>query len=199
MLGFETKKYVKVALSFFFVCLSGCGTSPLPRAPGLNYLVAPQIQLRVGRLEIAKRYAPPQKDPYVDHLFAMTPAVMVQQWARERFVPAGGAGHAVITVEDASVVEKRLPSQGGLNNLFASQMSERYDARVVVKIEIMDERGYPKSYARATATATRTVSDQMTLTQRQEAWTALMEDLMNRLNEEVEKNIKEYLSIFVVL
>jgi hypothetical protein len=195
----EIKKNLTGLLFLFLVCLSGCTTSSLPKAPGLHYLAAPQIQLRVGRLEIARQYTPPQKEPYVDHLFAMTPAVMVQQWARERFVPAGGVGHAVITVEDASVIEKRLPPQGGLKNLFTSQMVERYDARVVVKIEMMDERGYPKSYARATATATRSVSDRMTLNQRKEAWSALMEDLMNRLNEEVEKNIREYLSIFVVL
>ena len=180
--------------------LQACGSPQPYKSPqGLSYLTAAQLRLRVGRLEIANQYTPAKRDPFVDHLFPMPPTLMVKQWIKERFVPAGGSGHALVTIEDASVVEKRLSPTSGFGSLFSPEPAERYEARVVVKIEIMDERGYPQSYVRTTAQASKTVTNQATLRQRQDAWTALMEELMNRLNEEMEKNIKEYLSVFVML
>lgn len=178
--------------------LSACASAPkTPSSTGLSYLMAPQMRLLVSRIEVSKSYMPSPKDASVEQLFPIAPSVMIQQWIRDRFSPAGGEGSALITIEEASVIEKRLPGTLGLRGLFTTDQTERYDAQVAVKVEIKDSRGYPLGYARATASASRTVSEDMTLNDRQKVFTILMEDLMNRLNQEIEKNMREYLARFI--
>lgn len=159
--------------------------------------MAPQMQLRVSRIEIAKSYLPSAQNASVEALFPVAPSIMVQQWIRDRFSPAGGQGSALITIEEAVVTEKRLPGTPGLKGLWTTDQTERYTARVAVKIEIKDARGYPLGFARATASTSRTVSEDMTFAERQKTFTILMEDLMNQLNQEIEKNMREYLGKFI--
>lgn len=189
--------WCSLSTSVIFVLGACTSSSPPPPATGLSYLMAPQMRLAVGRIEVSKSYTPTPQEASLSALFPVAPSVMVQQWIRDRFVPTGGEGSAFITIEEASVVEKRLPGTPGLKGLFTTDQTERYTARVAVKIEIKDARGYPLGYARATATTSRTVGENMTFDERQKACTILMEDLMNQLNQEIEKNMREYLGKFI--
>lgn len=192
--------YISISFLCIFFFVYGCSNVSVPQPKGLTYIVSDPIYLRVDRLEIQKKYVSSKKFPYVDHLFPTPPSVMVQQWVKDRLVPQGSGGtgdHVLLTIEDASVVEERLHPSSGLKSLFITNQSERYNARISVKIEIIDAQGYSKAYAHAQASASTTVAENITLNQRHQAWLVLTEKLMNNLNAEVEKTLRQYLSLFI--
>jgi len=124
--------------------LTASGEVQAPPSKGLTYVPLNPLRLRVGRIEIQKSYVPLKRSPYVDHLFHTPPGVMLQQWILDRFIPEGGDGsgdYALITLEEAYVIEERLPAppDSDLGSWLTTTSGEQYRARG--KIEIMDARG----------------------------------------------------------
>ena len=120
-----------------------------------------------------------------------------QQWVQDRLLPMGKTGYAVVTIEEASVVETPLKGTPGFRGLFTVDQSEQYDAKMFVKIEIFDETGNPKAFSYARAQGSRTVAENFTLGQRRKVWIIMMEKIMNNLDEELDRNVKSYLSEYI--
>lgn len=66
-----------------------------------------------------------------------------------------------------------------------------------VKIEIFDEFGNAKGFAYARAQGSRTVADNLTLGQRRLIWINMMEKIMNNLDEELDRNVRSYLTAYI--
>ncbi len=189
---------------FPLVCLalllSACSpTAQLPEPVGLAYLANKPIRLNVARVEVVKKYQSSSTRPHVENDFPIPPVAMIQQWVQDRLLPIGktGSGYAVVTIEDASVIESPLKGTKGLRGMFTVDQSEQYDAKMSVKIEIFDELGVVKNFAYARATASRTIAENYTLGQRRKVWIAMMEKLMNNLDEELERNVRNYLGEYI--
>lgn len=184
------------------ICLSlvltACApSSKLPEPVGLAYLSNKPIRLNITRVEVVKQYQSSSKPPHVENDFPVPPVAMIQQWVQDRLLPVGKTGYAVVTIEDASVIETALKGTGGFKGMFTLDQSEQYDAKVSVKIEIFDDFGNSKGFAYARAHGSRTVGEDLTLGQRRKVWIVMMEKLMNNLDEELERNVTSYLSAFV--
>lgn len=184
------------------ICLSlvltACApSSKLPEPVGLAYLSNKPIRLNVTRVEVVKQYQSSSTPPHVENDFPVPPVAMIQQWVQDRLLPVGKTGYAVVTIEDASVIETELKGTEGFKGMFTLDQSEQYDAKVSVKIEIFDDSGTSKGFAYARAHGSRTVGEDLTLGQRRKVWIVMMEKLMNNLDEELERNVTSYLSAFV--
>lgn len=187
----------------FFACLAfvltACAPSvQLPEPIGLAYLSQKPIALNVARVEVIKKYQSSSTPPHVENDFPVPPVAMIQQWVQDRLLPVGKAGYAVVTIEEASVIEEALPVTRGLHGLFTVDQSEQYKAKMSVKIEIFDDAGNPKNFAYARAQGSRTIAENVTLGQRRKIWINMMEKIMNNLDEELEKNVKSYLSQYLL-
>ena len=185
-----------------FACLTlflgACSPSAqLPEPIGLAYLAHKPIRLNVARVEVVKKYQSISTPPHVENDFPVPPVVMIQQWVQDRLLPVGKTGHAVVTIEEASVVETPLKGTPGFRGLFTVDQSEQYDAKMFVKIEIFDESGNPKAFAYARARGSRTVAENFTLGQRRKVWIIMMEKIMNNLDEELDRNVKGYLREYI--
>jgi hypothetical protein len=126
--------------------------------------------------------------PNVEHLFPDTPGDAAARWAGERLVAAGPANRARYIVREASVTETRLKTKSGLTGALTTDQSERYDARVVVEIQIIAADG---STGVATVEVERslTVPENATLNERERTWRELMQKLMADLDTQLEKTI----------
>jgi hypothetical protein len=170
----------------------------MPEPVGLAYLSNKPLRLNVARVEVVKQYQSSSRPPHVENELPVPPTAMIQQWAQDRLLPVGkGGSHAVITIEEASVVEKSLKGPGGLKKVFTSNPSEEYEAKMSVKIEIFDEFGNAKGFAYARAQGSRTVADNLTLGQRRQIWINMMEKIMNNLDEELDRNVRSYLTAYI--
>jgi len=178
--------------------LSACSPSPnLPEPLGLAYLANKPIRLNVARVEVVKKYQSSSTPPHVENDLPVPPVAMIQQWVQDRLLPVGKTDYAVITIEEASVIETPLKGTKGFKGMFTVDQSEQYDAKLSVKIEIFDDGGNVKGFAYARAQGSRTVAENFTLGQRRKVWIVMMEKIMNNLNEELDRNVKSYLSQFI--
>lgn len=185
-------------LALLMIVVVGCSSSSdLPPSVGLSYLSGSPLRLNVARIEVVKEYKSTGAAPFIEHQFPVPPSSMIQQWVQDRLLAVGKTGHAVVTIEDASVIEVPLKRTTGLTGLFTVDQSERYDAKLAIKIEIFDGDGKVSGFAQARAKGSRTVSENMTLGQRRRLWIDLMEKMMNNLDEELEKSIHAHLKAWV--
>lgn len=190
------KKLMILSISAF--ALTGCAPSAQLNEPrGLAYIAEQPIRLDLDRVEVVKAYQSPKKLPNVEHQFPVPPTALVQQWVQDRLLPIGHENHAVVTIEDASVIETPLERTTGVSGWFTVDKTEKYDASVKVKIEVFNRMNQQVGFASATATGSQTVTENMTLGQKRKVWIDLMEKVMTQLDNELQANINTHLGNYV--
>lgn len=184
-----------IGLAFFLVACSPAARLPEPL--GLAYLARSPLSLNVARVEVVKKYQSSSKPPHVENDFPVPPVAMIQQWTQDRLLPIGKTGYAVVTIEEASVIETSLKKTRGVQSFFTVDQSERYDADLSVRIEIFDDLGNSKGFSYARAKGARTVAENLSLGGRRKVWIHMMESLMNTLDEELERNVRANLGSYL--
>ena len=185
-------------LTCLIFLLAACTpAAQLPEPIGLAYLSNKPIRLDVARIEVVKKYKSSSQPPHVENDFPVPPVAMIQQWVQDRLVPVGKTGHAVVTIEEASIIETPLKGTKGFKGMFTVDQSEQYDAKMTVKIEIFDDFGNAKGYAYARTQGSRTIAENFTLGQRRKVWIVMMEKIMNNLDEELDRNVRGYLGQYI--
>src|SRR5436190_7558030 len=186
------------SLAFLSALLTACApAAELPAPIGLAYLANKPIRLNIARVEVVKKYQSSSVPPHVENNFPVPPVAMIQQWVQDRLLPVGKTGYAVVTIEDASVIETSLKGTPGFKGMFTVDQSEQYDANMSVKIEVFDDLGTLKSFAYARTKGSRTVGENLTLGQRRKVWIIMMEKIMNSLDAELDLNVRTYLKDYV--
>jgi hypothetical protein len=180
------------------VSLVGCNTPPpQQKLPEITYAEMALIRLDVRAVEVIWSYAPPYKAPNVDHLFAVPPGRAAERWANDRLKPEGSQGLARFIIRNASVVQTRLKTTGGVSGLFKAEQSDRYDAVLEVELRLQDSSGLKDGVVSARATATQTVPENITLNDLEKTWFGMTESLMRELNKQLEANIRAHLQPFL--
>src|SRR3546814_19437156 len=74
--------------------------------------------------------------------------------------------------------------------MLTTDQSERYEARIVVEMQVLDGRQIQGS-AKAEARRSVTVAEDSSLNEREEVWYRLTEDTMRDLDQQLEQTIRE--------
>ncbi len=190
-----------LALTLLWSCAPIPAQAPLPQ---LTYGHLGVLRLDARTVEIVAEYSPPLTYPNVEHLFPVSPEAALRRWAVDRLQPAGrqalGDGRRVIVlVKDARVVETRLPRTEGLRGAFTEDQSERYDAVLEVAIEIRSDRAnFRDAFVTARAERSRTVTEGISISARERVWFEITESLMNDLNRELDRQMRENFRQFLL-
>ena len=182
----------------FLLVLAACQApaSP-PPLEALTFSHLDPINLNVARIEIDERYVPPLKSPNVEHIFTTSPAKAMRQWAKDRLRLVGDAGVVRLVIRDASAVETKLEVRKGLRGAVTRDQSERYDVELDVVLEILDDGGRQLAFANAEATRGQTVSEDISIYDREAAFLELVRLLIEDVNVQLEKNISQFLVNYV--
>ncbi len=187
-------KFLAVTMLCAFV-LSSCATPPpLRQFADITFANLPPLRLSVATVAVSSDYRPAMAPPAVDHLFPVPPARALRRWAKDRLKAAGPRGRARFIILDASVKEVPLKIRKGIEGIFYKEQSERYEAVIEARLEIIDAMGVVRGRARARATRTQTVREDASINARETVWFEMTEALMGDFNAEMEKNIRAYLS-----
>ncbi|MDA0786919.1 MAG: hypothetical protein O3B37_11590 [Proteobacteria bacterium] len=179
--------------------LAGCTTpAPAPRYPELTFTHLPPIRLDAATLEIVDEFKSPFATPNVEHLMPVSPAVAIRRWAQDRLLPVGKAGRIVFTIADAGVVETSLAPTPGVRGVVTKDQSERYDARLLVRISVDGGDNRRRGDVSAEAMRSRTVPEGLSLNEREKIWFRMTEDLVTGMNGELEMAIRSFLQPFLV-
>lgn len=181
--------------------LGGCQSAPpSTRSPELTYTHLGAIRLDAERIEIADEYQEPLRPPNVDHLFPTPPERAMRRWAMDRLAASGTPGrYARFVILDAKVTETNLPRTTGVAGAFTKDQSQRYDLTMSAAVEIREDRGnFRSGFATASTSRSRTVAEDISVNQREKAWFEMLEQAMNELNTELERQVQGNMARFVV-
>ena len=184
------------------VALAGCQSAPPPqRFPELTYGHLGVMRLDVERIEIVNEYQAPLAPPNVDHLFSTPPERALRRWAQDRLAASGTPGrYARFVITDAKVTETNLPRTTGITGAFTKDQSQRYDLSMSAAIEIREDRGnFRTGYATASTSRSRTVREDISVNDREKVWFEMLEQAMNEINTELERQIKANMARFLVM
>jgi hypothetical protein len=171
---------------------------PEPVYPQITFRTLAPFRLAVASVELVEAYRPPLRAPHVEHESPVPPAVPLRRWVSERLVAAGGAGTVRATIRDARITETALPVNQDFEATLRTEQVARFDGRVELVVEVLDERGMQLAAVHAEATRSRTLPEDATLREREEILFQIAEDLANDLNRVLEENIPRYLGAYLV-
>jgi len=192
---FRPLSRLALACALLAACAQTVPPAPLPE---LTFSHLDKIRLNVASVEIVENYVPPLKGPNIEHLLPTSPTGAARRWSVDRLVALGTEGSAKFVIETASVVETKLPVEKGLRGAVTVDQAERYDAILVVTLEIRNDRGFRIAFATARAERNQTVSENLTLREREAIQFELVENLISDLNGELEAKIAEFLSAYIL-
>lgn len=181
------------------IAASACNVPP-PQTefPEITYKHRPAIRFDVGEVVVERQYVPPLDKPNVDHLMPNPPVLLALRWAQDRLVAEGQADKLVFRVVDASVVETALEGESGLQGVLTVSQSERFNARLAVEVELVEDDGFTRSIVKAEAERSVTLAEDASLREREQAWFKLAEMVMNDLDVELEKSLYRHMAAHIV-
>ena len=178
--------------------LTGCATEV--QKPGFSQISFAHLQpisLNVARIEVENRYVSPATRPNVEHEFPVSPAAVASNWGRDRLRAVGQSGVARVVVRRASVVEDPLKRTTGVTGAFTRDQSERYDAIIDMMVELRDAAGNVRVTAESTAKRSRSVSENVSLIEREKIWFEMTETMMSDLNTALENQVRIHMKEWI--
>ena len=178
--------------------LTGCATEV--QKPGFSQISFAHLQpisLNVARIEVENRYVSPATRPNVEHEFPVSPAAVASNWGRDRLRAVGQSGVAWVVVRRASVVEVPLKRTTGVTGAFTRDQSERYDAIIDMMVELRDTDGNVRVTAESTAKRSRSVSENVSLIEREKIWFEMTETMMSDLNTALENQVRIHMKEWI--
>ena len=193
----------KLVTGFLFLAtlsvLSACDTPPAEnRFPALTFEHLPAMNFNVAEIRVEDLYSPPGSHPNVEQMMPVPPARAAATWAERRLMASGTSKTLVYRIRDGSVVETPLDTNESMTDLLTTEQSERYHARLVLEMEIQDANGFSEASLKVTGERSVTVPEDSTLNDREATWFTLTDKLMNDLNDQLERTIREVMSGYLI-
>jgi hypothetical protein len=189
-----------IALGAVLAGCAGPADAPRPVFRPFDYTHLATLQLDVAQIEVVEAWVPPRAPPNVDHRAPVEPREALRRMLTDRVQAWGRQGRARAIIEEASLIEERLPRQTGIGALFTREPSERYVLTLAVRLEVEGGDGRRGS-AQATATRTRTVLEGTSLAAREAVWHEMLRSALDDpqgLNVEFEFQVRRALRPFIV-
>ncbi|WP_439816779.1 hypothetical protein [Zavarzinia sp. CC-PAN008] len=181
-------------LSLGGIGLAGC-QQPIrtPIYPELHFTHQSPIRLRLSRITVSDSYVSPQKLPNVEHTFPAVPGPTLATWARERLSAVGGAEEGRFIIENASVVEMRLPRRGGLEGLVTVDAGWQWEANLAARLEV----GFNGRVVRANARRTVSIPENIRADDRDDTAFQMVRDVIAAFDGAMQSAINQNLSSYL--
>lgn len=188
----------KMFLLASVVLLAACTTTPeRPTYADITFQHLSPIKLDVGEIKVVNEFKSTLKSPHVEHELPVKIDQSIRRWTRDRLQAVGSSGaYAVLTIKDASAVEKKMSKSTGLTGLFTNDQSELYEFHIAVELQVVNISG-SKGLATAEARREKSVPEDISLNDREKMYFELTEILLQDFDAEMEKNIRAFLGKFI--
>lgn len=167
--------------------LAGCEKdAPPPEMKPLSFDYLPKLRLNVGSIDIDNAWAPATvpDGTHVEALAPQQPVELLKRMAQERLLPVGTTGHAVLVIDDASLIQR----------------AGQYEGAFAVHLDISTTEGAHAGEAKASVNATRTIVQDSPNAARAalyELTKRMMADMNAELEFQIRKSLHDYLQTAV--
>lgn len=165
--------------------LAGCDSPPPPvDYPPLRYDYLPKLRLNVASIDIDNAWRPSTVPDglHVESLAPTHPVDALKRMAQDRLLPVGGNGHAVLTIENASLIQRM----------------GQYEGAFAVRLDLSNTNAGStvSGEAKASVDFTRTIVEDSPSAARAALYDVVKE-MMRKMNAELEIQIRQSLAPFV--
>ena len=178
---------------------AACST-PLEKSilPEITFEGQPKLTFAASSVETILEYQPTAQPPHIELAIPQPPASVATRWTRDRIALDNSQQNRVtVIVKKASVTEVDLKKTPGLRGSFTEDQVARFDTEVEMAVEVRDARGFRVGEATASARRSNSMGEKATLNDRDRLIHALVRETMMAVNRELERNIRQYMPLYV--
>ena len=186
-------------LAFCGLFMMSCTTTSDTDAVPLRYCeprfqtVAP-VELNVEKVEVISEFIPSFTRPNVEHLFPVSIEKAAKLWAEDRLKADGFSSNKVaeFIIKDASVTEEVEKAEELLH-----KDRLKYRANLSVVLKVTDKSNLSSAETTINAWRELRIPVDTNIAEKEKYWNDMVNKLFEQFNERMEKNIYEYLNMYV--
>lgn len=185
--------YSVLTLGSLFLTVA-CETPVATRElPSLTFVHLRPFKLDVASIEVVNQFKSPMTPPNIEHRLPTPPATALMQWVKDRLKATGNSGTLKVFIEDASATEIRLNRDESLKGHLTKQQSHAYSASLQATILLTNSYGVGLASAKAAATRSTTIREDLSINERERVWLNLVDRLMTDFNQQIEISLRQHL------
>ena len=193
------KKIRNIMLAFCSLFMMSCATTSDTDAVPLRYCeprfqtTAP-IELNVEKVEVVSEFIPSFTRPNVEHLFPVSIEKAARLWAEDRLKADGFSSNKIaeFIIKDASVTEEIEKAEELLH-----KDRLKYRANLSVVLKVTDKSNLSSAETTINAWRELRIPVDTNIAEKEKYWNDMVNKLFEQFNERMEKNIYEYLNMYV--
>lgn len=200
---FDRRSSLVLAGSGLATLLLGACQTSVDRTvwPDITFGHRESVAMSVSGVEVSDVSAPGAVQPPahdIRNALPVSPLTTMDAWAHQRINALGGYGTALVKITENRFVEVPLETDQGVGGLFTNSQSERYEGAMTVRIEIVgDPAG--KGFVEARSAASRTVPEDYSINQREQALYDMISTIVKNLDERLVAEMRANLSRWVMM
>ena len=147
------------------------------------------MPLPASQIEFVDLYKPPLASPHVEHDHEWRPSHLMRAWLNSRLAPDPSApGKIIVTVREASVIEKGVPTEDGLSGALKRETERTLTGRLdwTIAYEGPEINWQTNAYAESV----RSIPEQATLNEVDRAYNSIIEALSGHLDQRIEDQVR---------
>lgn len=181
------------------IAVAAC-SGPLEKSilPEITFADQPKLTFAASSVETILEYQPTAQPPHIELAIPQPPASVATRWTRDRIALDNSQQNRVtVIIKKAGVTEIDLKKTPGLRGSFTEDQIARFDTEVEMAVEVRDARGFRVGEATASARRSNSMSEKATLNDRDRLIHDLVRETMMDVNRELERNIRQYMPLYV--
>jgi len=185
-----------LALAAIAMLSTACSTAPLEQP--LEPIRFTQPPMRVSVAQVRIENLTPALPNAVDAQMPTPPAAAITQWVNDRLVAGGSSGYMVVTIQNASMLEQKLPKTEGMKGFFTDDQDAKYAGSMVVDFRLFDGISTtPVAQASVNVARGRSINEKATLAERERFYHQLVADMMQAFNGEAETQLRRFMGTYL--
>ena len=169
--------------------LAAC--TPTEPPPPLDVAQLPPIRLAVQTVEVESRAQYPANMNFIGRRRSEQLAADAQAFLRARVEAAGGSDFARATVEEASLIERARPTEGGI---LSTEPTWEMAGVLAVKVAVVDGLGIENGSASARVQIARSLSPRTSVESKDNFARQLTNDLIAAASRDLRSSVEQNLS-----
>ncbi|MHC8491185.1 hypothetical protein ACTU44_00580 [Thalassospira sp. SM2505] len=177
--------------------MAACTSAPVANYPDVTWRHLTPIVFAAGPIEKVAAWSNTEDGSIASDLpFSL--GNMAMNWPDDRIQTAGTSDMLRYSVTEASVISSALKTTKGIKGVFTDDQSDKIELKVAAKLELLDANGVQKGEVQAMAARSRTLSESMSVSEREQAIYDATAALLMDLDRELERQINANLGRFIL-
>jgi len=176
--------------------MAACTSGPVATYPDVTWRHLDPIVFAAGPIEKVAAWSNTE-DGSIQSSLPFNLGRMAMNWPDDRIQTAGTNDMLRYSVTEASITSNALKTTKGIKGVFTDDQSDKIDLKVAAKLELLDPNGMQKGEVTAMAERSRTLSESMSVAEREQAvydaTTALLMDLDREMERQINNNLGRFL------